>query len=378
MQDRSTGHSGLRAIRDDNGRVKTPDHPGQELHMPTTAVRRPVWHRTGHRLLRSVAGTRVVGIATGLFGENADLRRGVLPAAMTVRVDGRRIAVDRASLAAAYPAASSRIVVLLHGLLDTERAWYHRDEPARSRSGTDYGSRFAADLPATAVYLRYNTGRHVSDNGRELTDLLTRLVGSWPVTVTEIILIGHSMGGLVARSALHQATAESAPWTSPTTRLVCLGTPHTGAPLERWVVRTAAVLDGLVVTAPLARVLGLRSDGIKDLAQGRLHRAQWSGQAAAADASTATRLPAGLRQYFVASTLARTEGSLWGRLLGDLMVASSSAGDHTQTADLRWLGGLNHFALLRHDAVYDAVLAWLGGPDGDERAVRHAGTRRPG
>jgi pimeloyl-ACP methyl ester carboxylesterase len=298
-------------------------------------------------------------MANGMFGEYAVTRGGELPAAMTVRLDHRRVELNRAALATAFPSASGRIVIFLHGLVETERSWFHRPDPAKARTGTDFGSRLVEDHSCTAVYLRYNTGRHVSDNGRELVGLLSTLVERWPVEVDEIVLVGHSMGGLVARSALHQAQAQALPWVSKVTRLVCLGTPHTGAPLERGVAGTAALLGRFATAAPLVGLLALRSDGIKDLAQGYLHQDQWQDENADALVSVATVLPAGVRQYFVAVTLSRTEGSLWGRLVGDLLVAPTSAADRTQSADFQWFGGMNHFDLLRHDTIYDAVLAWL-------------------
>jgi len=295
---------------------------------------------------------RAVGVANGAFNEHADSRGGAVPAAMTVRLDHRRIDLDRDSLTAAYPSASGRVVVFLHGLVETERSWFHQSEPDKARTGTGFGSRLAADLSCSPVYVRYNTGRHISDNGCELVDLLSELVEEWPVPVTEIVLIGHSMGGLVARSAVHQAGGM--PWLAKVTRLVCLGSPHTGAPLERGVVGAVALLGEFAVLAPVVRLLALRSDGIKDLARGSLHRDQRVG-----DKPVDTVLPAGVRQYFVVATLSRSEGSLWGRLAGDLLVSPSSAGDTSQVADVEWLGGLHHFDLLHHDTVYDAVLGWL-------------------
>lgn len=305
-------------------------------------------------LVESGPVQRMVGVLNGALGEHAASRGGALPAAMTVRLGHHRVGLDRGSLSAAYPSASGRVVVFLHGLVETERSWFHRSRPDKARTGTDFGSRLADDLSCTAVYVRYNTGRRVSDNGCELVDLLTRLVQEWPVPVTELILIGHSMGGLVARSAVLQAGERAVPWLSQVTRLVCLGTPHTGAPLERGAARVAGSIGRFAMLAPLVRLLSLRSDGIKDLARGSLLAQNHAG--AAADE---TLLPPSVRQYFVAVTLSRSEGSLLGRLVGDLMVAPSSAGDRTKRANYEWLGGLHHFDLLSHDVVYDAMLRWL-------------------
>lgn len=301
----------------------------------------------------SAAVQRAVGAANGAVGIH-------VPAAMTVRVNQRRVVLGHGSLTAAFPSASGRVVVFLHGLVETERSWFHQPDPDRARTSTDFGSRLAEDLSCSPVYVRYNTGRHISDNGRELVGLLSDLVAAWPVPVTEVVLIGHSMGGLVARSAVHQAGEREVPWLSRVTRLVCLGSPHTGAPLERAAVLAAGFLDRFAVLAPAVRLMALRSDGIKDLARGYLHEDQWAEDSdRGARRMVDTVVPEGVRQLFVAATLSRSEGSLLGRLFGDLMVTPASAADRMQTADLEWLGGLHHFDLLHHDVVYDAVLEWL-------------------
>ncbi|ONI91895.1 hypothetical protein ALI144C_00520 [Actinosynnema sp. ALI-1.44] len=322
-----------------------------------TKVRPPIKAWTDS-LTTSAVGQRAIGFANGAFRERADLRGKVRPAQMSIRLDQRRIEPDTRSLAAAYPTATGRLAVFLHGLIDTELSWFHRARATKRRSRIDFGGRLAADLSYSPVYLRYNTGRHISDNGRELVTLLSALVENWPVPVTQVVLIGHSMGGLVARSALHQAQRQTTPWLHKVDRLVCLGSPHTGAPLERAVTRITALLSRFAIAGPLSRVLALRSDGIKDLAQGYLHEAQWRKSKSAVE-PWPTRLPAGIRQYFISVTLSRSEGSLYGRLVGDLLVLPSSSGDRNQNADHQWLGGMHHFHLLRHDRVYNAIHRWL-------------------
>jgi len=323
-------------------------------------------------LVGSAAGQRVIGFANGAFGERAIPRGDTLPAAMSVRLDHRRLPVDPRSLAAAYPSAQGRLVVFLHGLVDTERAWFHAGR------SDDFGSKLATALPCTPVYLRYNSGRHVSDNGRELADLLDDLVDSWPVEVVDVVLVGHSMGGLVACSAVHQAHARTAPWASLVSRVVCLGTPHTGALLERAVVRVATLLDRVRPAAPLSWLLALRSDGIKDLAEGYLHEHQWAGDDTVERAEAV--LPDEVRQLYVSATLSRSEDSALGRLVGDLMVEPSSAAEVDRNVERRWLGGLTHFDLLRHDSVYRTLVDWLvtnGADEADNRfAVGRAGNTK--
>lgn len=298
-------------------------------------------------VLESAPGHYAAGLAQGMFGAR-------LPAAgrgageeMTVRSDRRPVGTSRRSLAHAFPEATGSLVVFLHGLVETERCWFR---------GADFGAGLAADLGTTSVYVRYNSGRHVSENGADLVALLSRLVAAWPVPVTDIVLIGHSMGGLVARSALYQAEEQAVPWLLRATRLVCLGTPHSGAPLERGVARLARLLGRSRLTSPLTRLLATRSDGIQDLARGYVHSAQW---APGHEAGWRPGAGTGVRRLFVSATLSRTEGSAWGHLFGDLLVTPVRAGDLTEEADVVWLGGLNHFGLLHDDAVYTTLRDWL-------------------
>jgi pimeloyl-ACP methyl ester carboxylesterase len=280
---------------------------------------------------------------------------------MSVRYGGHGLELSRRELAAAYPLATPKIVVFVHGLADSEASWFHRHEPIKHRTGTGFGRRLARDLSYSPVYLRYNTSRHVSENGAELVRLLTDLVRHWPVPVRKIVLIGHSMGGLVVRSAVHQARYRQAPWLSRVTGVVCLGTPHAGASLERAAAWTADLLGRHLVTAPLARLLDLRSGAIKDLAHGYLHEYQWSPELAALSAekrAELTEFPATLPQLFIYATVSRSENG-WGRFLGDLVVGATNAGARDYGADLKWLGGLNHLDLQHHDAVYDVILEWL-------------------
>lgn len=72
-----------------------------------------------------------------------------------------------------------------------------------------------------------------------------------------------------------------------------------------------------------------------------------------------TVLPPGVRQLFVAATLSRSEHSLLARVLGDLVVRPSSVRDVVSDADVRWLGGIDHFSLQHHDDVYAAIIDWL-------------------
>jgi PGAP1-like protein len=312
---------------------------------------------------RSTRARLVVGALNGAWGDTLERRGNPLAAAMTVRMRGDAVALSTSSLAAAFPAATPRLAVFLHGLCETEDGWRLHADRARP-----YGERLAAELGYTPVYLRYNSGRHISDNGRSLAALLDELVAAWPIAVGEIALIGHSMGGLIARSACHYGAGRDA--VARVRQIVALGAPHHGAQLERAAHAAGAALRRLPETRALSTALGSRSVGIRDLYHGYLVDEDWENfdpdeffVAAAREIpflDTATH-------YFVAATLTRDSEAPLGRAFGDLLVSRPSAWKQRRNERLRFpvdnyrhYGGATHFDLLNHPAIGDQLIDWLG------------------
>ncbi len=198
---------------------------------------------------------------------------------MGVRVGGRDVPPEPDALAAAFPDASDRLVVFLHGLCENESYWNR----GRDRLGTTYGEMLAAE-GWTPVFLRANTGLGLRENGVALTALLQDVVDAWPVEVRRIALVGHSMGGLIMRAAGAVATEVEKPWTELVSDVVTLGSPHLGAPIARGVGR------GQPRAGPAPGDRGLRTDPGLALHRGaRPGRRPGRGRPAAA----ARALPAG-------------------------------------------------------------------------------------
>jgi PGAP1-like protein len=314
-----------------------------------------------------------LGVLNGTHGDLVARHAPGLAVRMAVRREGRDVPLTPDALAAAFPGSSGRLAVFLHGLTETEGAWCYRSQRHHGEPGITYGSLLRADLGLTPVFLRYNTGLHVSDNGRALAALLAELVGAWPVPVQDVVLVGHSMGGLVARSALHQAgggTPEEHAWVRLVRDTVTLGTPHLGAPLERGVHALTARLARVPETRPIAALLATRSAGIKDLRRGTLVEEDWTGRdldAPGTAAHTAVPLSDGARHFVVVATLARDPHGPVGALLGDLLVPPRSATGDTGDDDrlafppdaVCRLGGLTHLDLLNHPRVYAQLRRWL-------------------
>jgi pimeloyl-ACP methyl ester carboxylesterase len=321
----------------------------------------------GRALSSSPRGALVVGALTGLMGDRLESERNDLHEPMAARLGGRAIALDPTALRAAYPDATGRIVVFLHGLMESEFSWRAGAGP----DGATYGSRLREELGLTPVELRYNTGRHISHNGLELADLLEGLVAGWPVEVERVALVGHSMGGLVARSACHQAAERGDDWVGRVRHVVSLGSPHMGAPLAQGVHWASAALHALPETRPLASFLRRRSAGIRDLRQGSLVDADWRDcdpDALRAEACQEVPLLEGATHCFVAATVLPNPRHPVSRLVGDFLVLEDSASGRSRARRIPFeaehglvIGGTHHIALLNHPEVYDRLRIWLAG-----------------
>lgn len=269
--------------------------------------------------------------------------------------------------------ATGKLLVLVHGLCMNDLQWQH--------GGHDHGTHLAQALGYTPVYLRYNTGQHISTNGAELSALLESLVATWPVPVTELAVLAHSMGGLVVRSACHHAATQAASqvaapsgWLPRLRQVVFLGTPHHGAPLERAGNWVDVLLGSTPYSRPFARLAQLRSAGITDLRYGHVLDADWQGRdrfRTRPDQRTPVPLPAGVACYAVAATLAARRSPVAERLVGDGLVPLHSAlGIHDDAG--RGLGfakdqqavfyRLGHLALLGDAGVARQLEQWMAAP----------------
>lgn len=262
----------------------------------------------------------------------------------------------------AEPSPTGRLVILVHGLCMNDQQWL--------RNGHDHGASLARDAGYSPLYLSYNSGRHISINGREFAQQLQELVTRWPVPVEEIVIIGHSMGGLVARSACHYAVADSHDWLALLKKIVFLGTPHHGAPLEQAGSVIDLLLGATPYSAPLARIGLVRSAGIQDLRHGNLTDEHWGRKRP--NASQQVALPVGVLCYAIAAVQGDSTQRVRNKVLGDGLVPVDSAlGRHLRAShslgfppdNTCVLPHMNHFDLLSRGEVYQQLLAWLR-PDG--------------
>jgi pimeloyl-ACP methyl ester carboxylesterase len=313
-----------------------------------------------------------IGALNGVVGDRLERERNGLRIRMQFHHEGRPLALDLESLRRAYPGAARKLAVFVHGLASNEQVWQFYSEEHYGNRDTTYGSLLERDLGYTPVYLRYNSGLHVSENGERLADCMEVLVRTWPVPVEEIVLVGHSMGGLVARSACHHGKQRASAWVDAIRHVFCLGTPHLGAPLEKLGNVMAWALGALDMTKPLGSIINGRSAGIKDLRFGYLVEADWQGRDADAlleDNRHDIPFLDSAAHYFIAATITQSPDHLIGYLVGDTLVRPSSASGRA-APPARWLpfedehghhlGAVTHLRLVNHPAVYDQVRRWLG------------------
>jgi pimeloyl-ACP methyl ester carboxylesterase len=308
----------------------------------------------------------------GLWGNYLRRRNSELALGMTFRHEGRPLRATRESFRAAFAEPTSKVCVFVHGLASTEWLWSLGSDHHYEAPDVTFGSRLREDLGYTPVYVRYNSGRHISENGRLLAKRLTELLAAYPVPVEEIALVGHSMGGLVARSAAHYAREHDEPWLGLLRHVACIGSPHLGAPLEKAVNLLAGILrriDAAGAQVP-ADLLNARSSGIKDLRHGYTLDGEWEGRdpdAVFANARRNVPLVDGVGYYFVAATISSDPTHPVGELVGDLLVrlpsASGQAPEPARRIRFRSgavLSGMNHIHLANHPDVYAALRTLLG------------------
>jgi hypothetical protein len=304
-----------------------------------------------------------LAVLNGVIGDYLAATGNPLAIPMRLRRKGRPLTLDMPALAASIPHPSRKLLVLVHGLCMSDRQW--------TRKGHNHGNALARHLGYTAVHLHYNSGLHISANGRAFANLIEDLLTQWPAPLEEFAIVTHSLGGLVARSAYHYGTAAGHRWPHRLGRLIFLGTPHHGVPLERIGNWLNIVLQTSPYTSPLARLAKIRSAGITDLRYGNLLDEDWQGRDRfehSGDQRQPLPLPQNVRCYAIAGTTGTESTDPGHGLPGDGLVPVDSAlGRHIEpfrslsfAESSQWIGyGMNHWDLLNRQTVYEQIVRWL-------------------
>lgn len=329
----------------------------------------PLLERIDSEPQESAPREAVLAALNGVMGDRMAESDNPLATTMTLRFQNQALNWE------AMPAKAvltGKVLIVVHGLCMNDLQWTVQHED----TSINHAETLAAKLGYTPVYVRYNTGLHTSQNGQTLANQLELLSALWPVPLEEISVLVHSMGGLVARSAVHAAQQGKRHWVKKLKNIVFLGTPHHGAPLEKAGNWVDVLLGVTPYSAPFKRLVELRSSGITDLRFGNVLDSDWQHQDRFKPKTKPEQvdrehlpLPEGVACFTIAATTAAKRGLLAERLIGDGLVPLNSAlGIHSNAAmslDFSKSKQLvvystNHMALLSSADVGEQLVAWLG------------------
>ncbi|GAA0859306.1 permease [Aliiglaciecola litoralis] len=308
---------------------------------------------------------RLLSALNGVLGDHLVKRNSSLAIPMALRKQGIQLAPNR--LAKSLQQSNGKLVIMIHGLCMNDLQWKQKEH--------DHGKALETDLGYTAVYLHYNTGLHISENGKLFAHMLEQLISDMDLAniglPLDISIVAHSMGGLVTRSALQQANIIGHQWPDRMKNIVFLGTPHHGAPLEKAGNWMDLLLGVHAYTSPLKGLLRIRSAGITDLRHGNLIESDWHQRSRfdfSKDKRTPVALPENVNFYTVATTASAKTNNINEQLVGDGLVPIDSAlGKHQTKAftldfakSHQWIGrDINHMQLLSNPEVYTVIKNWL-------------------
>lgn len=307
----------------------------------------------------------VLAALNGVMGDRLSASDNSLAISMSLRYQGQALQPEESG---AIRGATGKIALMIHGLCMSDLQWHSSDKTP----GTDHGNALASTLGYTPIYLRYNSGLHISENGRELAGRLEALLAHWPTRIDDLTVIAHSMGGLLIRSAIYYARKQRMTWPAMLKNIVFLGTPHQGAPLEKVGNWVDALMGSSPYTRPFNALGQVRSAGITDLRYGNVLDEDWQGVDRfdlGKDQRKPAPLPKGVACYAVAATTAKKRGALTDHVVGDGLVPVNSALGHHKDATRaitfndthQWISySMNHMELLSRPQVTEKILQWLG------------------
>ncbi|MFO0559262.1 MAG: alpha/beta fold hydrolase [Polyangiales bacterium] len=346
------------------------DVAAQAASVDAERVEGPIELRSDRMKSLAWVGDAALGAINGVVGDTLEASSNGLDLGMALRSKSRFIDTASAeSVRDALENPSGKIAIFVHGLCTTEWSWCLEAEQYHGAPDVNFGVLLERDEEFVPIFARYNTGRHISQNGRALAEQIEALVSRWPVAVTDIALIGHSMGGLVSRSATHFADREGKQWRTKLTHVVSLGSPHHGAPLEKIgnVLTSALLAIDWPATKIPGRILQGRSAGIKDLRYGYVLDEDWLGRdpdALLENNQSETAPLDGVAYCFISATMTQDPEHPVGKIVGDLLVRVPSAEaerirERSFEIETARFGGVMHHELQNHPDVYAQVRAFV-------------------
>lgn len=368
----ATGHGNVRLVSRLASTLLSGAH-----HLAEPALKGLPLHREPIAIRSDIVGSPAwlwdsfIGSINGMVGDHLSATDNPLATPMSLRRGNTRLDFSVPAPPGAPEIQPQRLCVFVHGLGTTEWSWSWEAEKHYGDPQVNYGSQLEKDLGFVPIYVRYNTGKHISDNGRDLADLLQSLVAASPDAPRDLVLVGHSMGGLVAHSGAHYGREAGHDWIKDLRQVVSIAAPHDGAPLEK-ISNLATTLLGAIDTPGTripAEIIDARSAGIKDLRHGYIVEEDWQGQdpdRPLNDTRTHARWVDGVSYHRIVATLTQDPAHPMGRIIGDVLVRRASAaasnpahGAERHHGEVVELGGISHIGLANHPLVYNQLRTWL-------------------
>jgi len=302
-------------------------------------------------------------VLNGVIGDHLEKNENPLKINMQFRHQAKPVPINSKNITNTYPTINGKILVMVHGSCLNDIQWTRKEH--------NHGTALAKELNKTAIFLNYNSGRHISTNGQEFNELLEDLILHWPVPVEELVILAHSMGGLVSRSALYYGQQEQKSWTKQLKKIIFLGTPHHGAPMEKAGNYLDVILESVPYVKPFARLGKIRSAGVTDLRYGNLLDEDWQKTdrfKMQGDQRQNILLPEKVVCYSIAGIAGKATASKATQLLGDKMVGVKSAlGQHKDPSKNlnfkkknTWIAyETNHTELLSNPKIYSKIKSWM-------------------
>jgi pimeloyl-ACP methyl ester carboxylesterase len=171
-----------------------------------------------------------------------------------------------------------KVILFIPGLFTDEKLWLDRtikiDERQVVSSGIadDYKKR--GYFP---IFIRFNHGKHISDNGKELLVLLNEFIKLEPTIKFNVI--AYSIGCLILRSTLYYAREAAIDIGSKNFgKVIFISSPDGGSYLEKSGFWATVIMERAPnIAFMLLGIIGnLRSDAIKDLSHGVIREEDWN------------------------------------------------------------------------------------------------------
>jgi pimeloyl-ACP methyl ester carboxylesterase len=305
----------------------------------------------------------ILSVLNGVIGDYLEEKENPLKITMQFRYQSKTLAIDPKSIKVAYPKVNGKILLMIHGSCMNDLQWTRKDH--------NHGKIIATELNKTPIYLKYNSGLHISSNGKNLNNLLEELVKNWPVPIEELVIIAHSMGGLVSRSALYYGEKNQKKWTKHVKKIVFLGTPHHGSYVERTGNYLDLILESIHYAKPFARLGKIRSAGVTDLRYGNLIDEDWKDDnrfEIKNDKRRNIQLSKQIEFYTIAAVIGNETTSLSTQILGDTLVDVKSALGQHKNPDKNlnfkkeniWISyDSNHLDLISNPKILNKIKVWL-------------------